>query len=153
MPRSPPESLIAFTPQESLAFRLDEVVRQLSRTLDVRLAKFDLSRTQWRLLAYVLKHAGMTQSELARVADLERASIGQTVDVMERKQMVERRQSETDRRVWQIFPTTKAQALVPDLRGVIDDVFGRMFAGLDQGKQAALGSLLEQLSANLDTRN
>ena len=144
MPRSPPESLpeslIAFTPQESLAFRLDEVVRQLSRTLDVRLAKFDLSRTQWRLLAYVLKHAGMTQSELARVADLERASIGQTVDVMERKQMVERRQSETDRRVWQIFPTTKAQALV-------------MFAGLDQGKQAALGSLLEQLSANLDTRN
>lgn len=151
MLQSPPETLIAFTPQESLAFRLDEVVRQLSHTVDVQLAEFDLSRAQWRLLAYVLKHEGMTQSELARTADLERASIGQTVDVMERKQMVERRQSETDRRVWRIFSTRKTHALVPELRLVIDDVFARMFDGFDPGKQAALRGLLEQLSANLDT--
>lgn len=146
-----PAKSITFSPHEVLAFRFDEIVRQLSRKLDARLYDYDLSRTQWRLLAYVLKHEGMTQSELARVADLERASVGQTIDVMERKQMVERRQAEGDRRVWRIFATQKAQSLVPELRVVIDDVFACMFEGFDQTREETLRSLLDQLFANLDT--
>ena len=145
-----PVPTIAFSARESLAFRFDEIVRQMSRTMDARLFDYDLSRTQWRLLAYVLKHEGMTQSELARVADLERASVGQTIDVMERKQIVERRHADGDRRVWRIFSTEKARALVPELRTVVDDVFTCMFAGFDAGKDAALRDLLNQIVTNLD---
>jgi MarR family transcriptional regulator, transcriptional regulator for hemolysin len=141
---------ITFSPREALAFRFDEIVRQMSRALDTRLFDYDLSRTQWRLLAYVLKHEGITQSELARAADLERASVGQTIDVMERKQMVERRHAEGDRRVWRIFSTQKAQALVPELRVVVDDVFTCMFTGFDAGKDDTLRALLDQLVTNLD---
>jgi MarR family transcriptional regulator, transcriptional regulator for hemolysin len=141
---------ITFSNYESLAFRIDEIVRQMSRALDARLFDYDLSRTQWRLLAYVLKHEGITQSELARAADLERASVGQTIDVVERKQMVERRHAEGDRRVWRIFSTFKAQALVPELRIVVDDVFTCMFAGFETGQDDTLRALLDQLATNLD---
>jgi DNA-binding MarR family transcriptional regulator len=144
-----PASSITFSPHEALAFQLDELSRQLSRKLDARLFDYDLSRTQWRLLAHVLKCEGMTQSELARSADLERASIGQTIDLMERKQMVERRHAEGDRRVWRIFSTHKAQALVPEMRVVVDDVFIAMFSGFDPAGEDALRVLLDQLAANL----
>ena len=66
---------------EALSFRFDEIVRLLSRRIDAALADHDLSRTQWRLLAYVLRQEGITQSELARVLELERASVGNTVDI------------------------------------------------------------------------
>jgi MarR family transcriptional regulator, transcriptional regulator for hemolysin len=141
---------ITFSARETLALRLDEIGRQLSRKLDARLFDYDLSRTQWRLLAYVLHHEGMTQSELARAADLERASIGQTIDVMERKQIVERRHAEGDRRVWRIFATQKAHALVPELRVVVDDVFTAMFSGFDPVMDGMLRDLLDRLATNLD---
>lgn len=142
-------SSITFSSHEALAFRFDDISRQLSRKLDARLFDYDLSRTQWRLLAHVLRCEGMTQSELARCADLERASIGQTIDVMERKQMVERRHAQGDRRVWRIFSTRKAQALVPEMRVVVDDVFIAMFSGFDHAKDEALRVLLDQLASNL----
>lgn len=140
-----------FSERESLAFRFDEIIRQLSRTLDARLAAHDLSRTQWRLLAYVLKQEGMTQSELAREADLERASIGQAIDLMEKKGMVERRPAPHDRRVWCIFPTEKARAGVPELRVLVDDVMDSMFAGFDGQQVAQLRGLLDRLATNLGT--
>jgi DNA-binding MarR family transcriptional regulator len=148
--RAMPAQPIVFSPHETLAFRFDEISRQLSRKLDARLFDYDLSRTQWRLLAHVLKREGMTQSELARAADLERASIGQTIDVMERKQIVERRDAEGDRRVWRIFPTQKARALVPELRVVVDDVFTAMFSGFDPAMDGMLRGLLDRLATNLD---
>lgn len=141
---------ITFSPHEVLAFRFDEISRQLSRKLDARLFDYDLSRTQWRLLAHVLKREGMTQSELARAADLERASIGQTIDLMERKQMLERRHAEVDRRVWRIFTTHKAQALVPELRVVVDDIFTAMFSGFDRDRDELLSVFLDQIASNLD---
>lgn len=143
-------TVINFSPRETLAFRFDEIVRQISRAMDLRLNAFDLSRTQWRLLAYILKYEGITQSELARAADLERATVGQTIDVMERKQMVERRPAQGDRRVWRLYTTQKAQRMIPDLRIVVDDVFRCMFDGFDTAKDEALRTLLDQLASNLD---
>lgn len=134
---------------EALSFRFDEIVRLLSRRIDEALSEFDLSRTQWRLLAYVMRYEGITQSELARVLELERASVGNTVDIMERKQLVTRQPDPDDRRVWKIAATPRAQDLLPGLREIIDDMLARTFDGLAPHDIATLGALLERLVANL----
>lgn len=136
--------------REALSFRFDEIVRQLSRRLDARLEAHELSRTQWRMLAYVIRHHGMTQSELARVLELERASVGQTIDIMERKQLVRRTPSPDDRRVWRIEATEKAQALIPALRPIIDRIFDQMFAGISEAEIEQLHDLLDRLLTNID---
>lgn len=134
---------------EALSFRFDEIVRLLSRRIDAALADYDLSRTQWRLLAYVLRQEGITQSELARVLELERASIGNTVDIMERKGLVMRVANPDDRRVWRIAATPRAHELLPGLRGTIDDMLDRTFTGLTPASIAALSGALDQIVANL----
>ena len=134
---------------EALSFRFDEIVRLLSRRIDAALADYDLSRTQWRLLAYVLRQEGITQSELARVLELERASVGNTVDIMERKGLVMRVANPDDRRVWRIAATPRAHDLLPGLRESIDDMLDRTFTGLTPSSIAALSGTLDQIVANL----
>ena len=137
------------SPLESLSFRFDEIVRLLSRRIDAALADYGLSRTQWRLLAYVLRHEGITQSELARVLELERASIGSTVDIMERKGLVTRVASPDDRRVWRIAATERAHELLPGLREIIDDMLDRTFAGISTADVAQMSAVLNRIVSNL----
>jgi MarR family transcriptional regulator for hemolysin len=134
---------------EALSFRFDEIVRLLSRRIDAALADYGLSRTQWRLLAYVLRQEGITQSELARVLELERASVGNTVDIMERKGLVMRVANPDDRRVWRIAATDRAHDLLPGLRGIIDDMLDRTFSGIPPSAIAALSGALDHIVANL----
>ena len=134
---------------EALSFRFDEIVRLLSRRIDAALADYGLSRTQWRLLAYVMRQEGITQSELARVLELERASIGSTVDIMERKGLVMRIANPDDRRVWQIAPTPRAHDLLPGLRDIVDEIIARTFGGLAATDIARLSDLLNRIATNL----
>lgn len=137
-------------PREALSFRFDEIVRALSRRVDARLEAYDLSRAQWRLLAYIIRNHGMTQSEIARVLELERASVGQTIDIMERKQLLTRTPSQTDRRVWRIEATQKAHDLLPELRPMIDRLHEQMFAGFSDGEIEQLGDLIDRIVNNID---
>ena len=133
----------------TLSFRFDEIVRLISRRVDARLIDYGLSRTQWRLLVYVMRDEGLTQSALARVADLERATIGQTIDLMERKGLVERTHAVDDRRVWRILSTPKARALIGEPSAVVEEILGHMFDGFAESEIAALEAQLDRLVANL----
>ena len=44
-----------FTPLDALTFRLEDLPRHLRRIIDDALQDHGLSRTQWRLLAYVMR--------------------------------------------------------------------------------------------------
>lgn len=138
------------TPLDAVSFRFEDIPRVLRRLIDLAITEYDLNRSQWRLLAYVLRDQGMTQTELARHLELERASVGQAIDALERKQLVERIKSPGDRRVWRIHATAKAQALIPDLRETIDEIYEQMFAGFSKTETAQLQSFLDRIMANLE---
>lgn len=142
--------LTLHAPREALSFRFDEIVRALSRRVDARLEAYDLSRAQWRLLAYIIRNHGMTQSEIARVLEIERASVGQTIDIMERKELLTRTPNPTDRRVWRIEATQKACHLLPSLRPIIDRLHDQMFAGFSEGEIEQLSDLVDRIIANID---
>ena len=82
------------TDTDRLFFLMEEVTRRLRRTFDSSVEQFGLTRTQWRILAYLFRSPGMTQTELARELELERASIGRTIDRLEELELVERRRRE-----------------------------------------------------------
>lgn len=145
-PATPPAFL---TDLDALTFRFEDLPRQLRRIIDDALQGHDLGRTQWRLLAYVLREEGLTQTELARRLEVERASAGQAIDVLERKGLVARRQKDGDRRVWSIMATDKARSLVGDLRGMVDEVYAQMFAGFTPAEIETLRRLLDRIADNL----
>lgn len=78
------------TDTDRLVFLMEEVTRRLRRTFDTSFEQFGLTRTQWRALAYLYRTPGLTQTELARELELERASVGQAIDRLEELSLVER---------------------------------------------------------------
>lgn len=135
---------------DSLAFRFEDIPRVLRRIFDVALEEHDLSRSQWRLLAYVLRDEGMTQTELARSLELERASVGQAIDTLERKKLVERVKSSGDRRVWHIHATEAGRRLIPELREMINEIHQQIFAGFSDEEISQLGRFLDRIMTNLE---
>lgn len=133
---------------DRLTFRFEDLPRLIRRRVDMALAEYGLSRAQWRLLAYVLREEGLTQTELAARLELERATVGQAIDALEAKGLVARTQQPGDRRVWRIVATSETQALLPELRTIIDEIYARLFTGFTEAEVTQLGRFLERLSAN-----
>ena len=134
---------------ESLMFRLEDVPRHIRSMLDTALEGYALTRTQWRLLAYVFRGDGLTQTELARFLELERATVGQAIDALEAKRLVLRNPIPGDRRAWAIGATPEAHALLPDLQRIGAEVSAQLFRGFDDTDLATLRTLLERMNRNL----
>lgn len=143
------ESSVFPSALDALTFQFEDLPRLLRRVIDEALEGYDLSRTQWRLLAYVLRQEGMTQTELARCLEIERASAGLAIDSLEKKQLVLRQQHPEDRRVWRIVPTAMARGLLDELRDTVDEVYAQLFAGFDEAELLQLRGFFDRIARNL----
>ncbi len=137
------------TALDALTFQFEDLPRQLRRIFDDAIQGAELSRTQWRLLAYVMRQEGMTQTELARLLEIERASAGLAIDTLEKKALISREQHPTDRRVWRIVPTDSARTLLNELRDVVDEIYAQVFDGFSDSELAQLGNFFDRIARNL----
>jgi len=134
---------------DELVFLIEEVPRKLRRVFDNSNARLKLSRSQWRALAYIFRTPGLTQTELAKCLELERASVGHVIDQLEKADYVERRAVEGNRRVWTLHLRPKAIGILPALRAEADVVYERLLAGISGDEVAVFKRLLATMSANL----
>jgi len=138
------------TEADEIVFLVEEVPRKLRKLFDASTAKFGLSRTQWRALAYIFRSPGLTQTELAKCLELERASVGHVIDQLEKAEYVERRSVEGNRRVWTLHLLPKAIDILPSLRREADKIYARLLCGISEAEFIALKSLLAAMSSNLE---
>ena len=137
------------TEADEIVFLVEEVPRKLRKVFDASTAKFGLSRTQWRAIAYLYRSPGLTQTELARHLDLERASVGHVIDQLEKAHFVERRSIEGNRRVWSVHLLPKAIEILPSLRLEADAIYTQLLTGISATELATVKNLLVKLSGNL----
>lgn len=130
---------------------MEEIARTLRQAFERRIAQSGLTRTQWRMLAYLLRCEGVSQSELARLLDLERATIGQAIDRLEDQRLVERRPCPTDRRVWQVHLLPAAYDVVPLLRKEADWLHELTWKSLTDEDVAALKTMLDRIATNISS--
>lgn len=70
----------ALSPQALLGFALADVTRLLRTIYDARLSGKGLSGASWRVLAYLYREDGLTQTKLAELLEVSRPAIGQMID-------------------------------------------------------------------------
>ena len=138
------------TETDEIVFLVEEVPRKLRKLFDASTAKFGLSRTQWRALAYIFRSPGLTQTELAKCLELERASVGHVIDQLEKAEYVERRSVEGNRRVWTLHLLPRAIEILPSLRSEADAIYARLLSGISKAEFAAVKTLLATMSRNLE---
>ena len=86
-----------------------DVARLLRTAFDRRVRKLGITRAQWLVLTRLHRHPGASQSELADMLEVERASAGRMIDRLEANGWVERRSQNGDRRVKRVYLTPEAE--------------------------------------------
>jgi len=137
------------TEADEIVSLVEEVPHKLRKLFDASVGKFGLSRTQWRALAYIFRSPGLTQTELAKHLDLERASVGHVIDQLEKAHFVERRSMEGNRRVWSLHLLPKAIEILPSLRSEADAIYAQRLAGISATEFDTVKTLLGKMSGNL----
>lgn len=92
-----------------IGYMVSDVARLMRTVFDRRVRDIGLTRAQWLVLTRLYRRPGASQTELASMLEIDRASAGRMIDRMERAGWVERRADQVDRRVNRLFLTSEAR--------------------------------------------
>jgi DNA-binding MarR family transcriptional regulator len=114
-----------------------------------RVRAFGLTRAQWLVIARVHRRPGLSQSEVADLLEIEKASAGRLIDRMEAKGWLERRGDMKDRRVNRLHLTSKAEQLHafiwPIAEATVDEALGH----LSHEERCSLTNLMTRVKVKL----
>lgn len=94
---------------DNIGVMISDVARLMRTVFDRRVRDLGLTRAQWLLLTRLHRKPGASQSDLADMMEIEKASAGRLVDRLEAKGWVTRRADKGDRRVNRVYLTPEAE--------------------------------------------
>lgn len=132
-----------------LGFLMHDVSRLRRSVFDEFMKPLGVTRSQWWVLAYLSRHDGMIQSDLANVLELGKAALGGLIDRLEAGGFINRRADEFDRRVKRIFLTASGAQLVKEMVKRSHDMSERILEGLSTEERYRLADMLMKVKHNL----
>lgn len=149
--------------ERHIGFLISDVARLMRTAFDRRVRGLGLTRSQWLVINRLYRRPGATQSELAEMLEVEKATAGRMVDRMEKKGWVVRRPDAADRRVNRLHLTAEADLLQVQLAQIaeqtVDDALALLsvrerdrFAEAMRRVKRQLQSMLEPDFADGDER-
>jgi MarR family transcriptional regulator, lower aerobic nicotinate degradation pathway regulator len=113
-------------------------------TLGDLAAQHDLSMTQTRLLG-VLRDREPTMNQLGRLLDLDKSSVSGLVDRAERRGLVQRVSSDSDRRVFRVSITPAGRTLVDLVAAQFADQVSVLTGHLSRAEQRTLSTVASRI--------
>lgn len=121
----------------------------LRTVYDARLSGKGLSGASWRVLAYLYREDGLTQTKLADLLEVSRPAIGQMIDRLEASGFVERRADPSDRRSWGVFLSPQSHAKVEEFLQASRAIETECFEAFSEKDLATLSELTNRLRDHL----
>jgi len=113
--------------------------------------RFDLSITEWRILAVLGRFPGLTASEVTERTAMDKVSISRAVKRMLEKSLIQRRTDPQDRRRMQLFVTAKrGREVLGDVIPMAQRFERQLLAGLTQEESARFFHILEKLQQQVE---
>lgn len=131
--------------EDNLGFLLHDVARLYRARFDELARPLGVTRPQWRALLILSISPGMSQAALADRLEVERITLCRMVDRLEERELVERRADPSDRRVWRLHVTDKAQELVDKLSALGHHLESRVCESLGEQDTKLFRDALHQV--------
>ena len=112
--------------ERCLYFNANALARAITQIWEQAFAPFDLSPAHAYCLRAILAHPGLRQRDLAAELKLSRSTLTRFVQGLEKKKLVTRTGSESDRREQCVFPTDAAMAIRDELEATGNRLYARM---------------------------
>jgi len=106
---------------------------------------FDLTPVQYAALIAIHTHPGIDATRLSAVIAFDRSTLGNVIERLETKKLIERKPSAEDKRVKLLYLTKSGSALLRDITPSADCAQVRMLQPLKPADRKTLMALLSQL--------
>jgi MarR family transcriptional regulator for hemolysin len=133
----------------NFAFILHDVARLLRTTFDRRVKSLGFTRSQWWVLNHLFRSNGITQSDLADILEIEKATLGRLLDRLEAKGWVRREGDANDRRAKRVFLTEEVEPALKAMRAAAAELRREALAGLPAEQQERFVDALIAVKTNL----
>jgi MarR family transcriptional regulator for hemolysin len=130
-------------------FLMHDVARLMRTRADQRARHRGMTRAQWVILARLERQPGMSQNELAALAEVEPITIGRLVDRLEARGFVERRPDPHARRLRRLHLRPAPAAVLSESHAYRGEMHDLLTAGIDAARVDELTRALIQMKANL----
>jgi DNA-binding MarR family transcriptional regulator len=141
--------------KEEHPFRIGFLIHDVSRLrrtiVDKALRPIGVTRSQWWVLANLSRHdgAGMMQTELAKVMDVGKVTLGGLIDRLESGGLVKREADPQDRRAKRVVMTPKGSKLLGDIQAIAKVVNGQIMNGIAKNDIVRTEALLYKMKQQL----
>ncbi len=137
----------------NFGFILNDVARLMRITLDRRVKALGLTRSQWWVLNHLFRNDGVTQSELADILEVKKATLGRLLDRLEQKGWVRREGHAGDRRAKRVFLTDEVEPAIKTMRAAAAEVRRDALSGLSSPQQEQFVDTLLAIKGNLSRQD
>lgn len=128
-----------------VGFALADATRLVRAVFDARMKQAGLRGSTWRVLAYLHRSDGKTQTQLATQLEVSRAALGQMVDQLEASDFVRRRPDPHDARCWRVYLSEGARGALPGLQQSAHDFEDELFSSFSPRELDELTRLVGKL--------
>ena len=115
------------------------------------LSEIGLSACHYFYIFHVCNSPGISQDTLAKNLYINKSSVTRALVTLEENGFVERRQSDTDRRITLVYPTKKATDALPFVRQTARSWNEFLLSCLDEKEKEALQGMLEKVALRAES--
>jgi MarR family transcriptional regulator, transcriptional regulator for hemolysin len=141
--------------KEEHPFRFGFLIHDVSRLrrtiMDKALRPLGVTRSQWWVLANLSRHngVGMMQTELAKVMDVGKVTLGGLIDRLETSGLIKRLADPSDRRAKRVVMTPRGTKLLADIQTIGARVNSQIMTGIPRADIARAEALLYKIKLQL----
>lgn len=134
-----------------IGYVLSDVARLIRTVFDRRVRDIGLTRAQWLVLTRLYRKPGASQTELAEMLEVDRASAGRMIDRMEKGGWLERRPDAADRRINRLFLTDEARHLHARMWAIAESTIDDALSPLSAAERDAFTRLAGRVKGKLQS--
>jgi len=128
--------------------RLHRALDEIMPPFRALFAAHDLTEQQWRVLRVLWEQPGLTQNALARETLIPSNSLVGVLDRLEKRTLITRLRSTTDRRAVHVRATPQGLALGAQIRPQLEPIYAALEARIGPEKLSNLFEALDALEEN-----
>lgn len=101
--------------EDSWGFQISKIAQEMDSQFSKKLTKYDIGSREYGILLTIHQYALLTQLKIGELNKVDRTTIGQLVDLLERKDFVARQKNPKDRRQNLLVLTKTGRSLVEEM--------------------------------------
>ncbi|MBM7837839.1 DNA-binding MarR family transcriptional regulator [Alkalihalobacillus xiaoxiensis] len=140
---------MAHSLDESIGFQTAQTHRALIRLITTHLRTYGITPEQWTVLKRLYQNGDLTQKQLSKVAEKDKATLTRILDLLAQKQLIERKQNAEDKRSFLVGITTKGSDLYKTIKPTTEELYRQTIVkGISEEELSIYINVLSQLKEN-----